>query len=671
LSNESRNYEATYITKRSKAPAEKDNEVDEVDAPAGNSGVERPVIIGDKVRRCVAKVLSLLKQRMSDYEMAWDISANHVFKTALHGIEHPGRADMSGELWLPAHNFHSAFWMARMHTPKRPKLPEGEQGESEEVEGVEQVALDLPIVSRPLLDILLDRHEQIRNTIGEHKIWAPIHTHTPAAVDLSISIVVASWDLHSTNRASVLDTVLMCLWSEKCTCCFRRRRPRRRRRGDDADDDDDDDSDHDDDADDDEDDDDGAMDDMDDDAKSMLRELDRADKAASAPTSTDLDGADGPSNDEDRMGLAYAPPDSTERDAKTATKILRSKQAARPKADIITALNESKDDADNSTQSHGSSIAEVAASTGQDSLEGPPQSTEHPVAYEEEIVVDNIMHRTYADMWEGIDGEDDDNDNRETDNIDDERHKDSTSAVLLGAWTEGVKAALIDFDFVQKLPDMPSAGKTGLVKYAHRGFSDEERVWSTRWVEWDIVNLPVLKGRFTTVKSGYLAYVPTGVDRCNVKDLSADYAAGHLQLMVPDTGVHMFRASGSDRNRMPRQILEVRERIEEALQHAEVDDDKVAECWCYVCSTSWGSGACLAKRCQVCRLPFHDDCFESLLRHVGVPKAQECLNQSLGDQYLELVLSSFLMFDKPPVWIDVSLTCPFCLQVVIADITDL
>jgi len=349
------------------------------------------------------------------------------------------------------------------------------------------------------------RHLQLETAIGENRIDVGTVDGVdlpPAEIDFKIRVEFACWNRSSMNTGTLMANTddlppLLCA-SHFCNCCFRHRRTNRRR------------------------DDGGEADEANDDGEDGDEENDGNDDEDEAEQRAILADArrsplehHGDVKEEQQEEEALereipsedVPPDSSSADARKAFKILTARRAAHPGEDAAAHIK----------------------------LEYDPVTAS---SFVEEAVVDAVLHRSYMDLWDEIEGEDDahikdeDIDMPGDDGLPGPLDRDLSAVVgalaVLAAWSKGLVLSFKDFEYVATLPSSPAAGKTALVKLAQKTFdsNDEEMLaWSVEWIEVDHVDMRLgeLKGRLTDTRGGRLTYFPKGKDSINVRNFTQQY----------------------------------------------------------------------------------------------------------------------------------------------------
>jgi hypothetical protein len=462
-----------------------------------------------------------------------------------------------------------------------------------------------------------------------------------------MSLVDIVWNLGSMNQASKgiegeeLEDIIAVCFSSQCTCCFRRGRTRRRRRRrPNREDDGDDEEDVDDDMGQ------GSSDDDPDagepeDEESEDEEVEEFIRDAVSDHRREQDEED----ELDRLGVRVsegAPEDSGEKDMLQAAKILKTRVLSRDTHKV------KKDPLQEVKKEHG--VDEEASD------------------FEEEAPVDAVLRTTYLDLWASV-SDDDEEVKEEPGQIEVDMEVMMSVETTLGAWVHGVTQAFRDFQFIAKLPANAKSGKTALVKRALPildGGGRECLSWSVRWLEFDHVceTTEVFKGRLTDVRDGMLVYQPPGEHRKNIRDFTNEFASGNMRLVIPNTNVHMVRASGTLRADMPQPLIRVAEILEERLAEVDTDhfgvddgDDDREEHGCPVCGLlhARDSGQPPA-RCQVCRMFYHICCFEKIAASMEEP-LEDVVQKHVG---IEEGLQVKEFMREPGHWIDVTSLCPLC-----------
>jgi len=209
------------------------------------------------------------------------------------------------------------------------------------------------------------------------------------------------------------------------------------------------------------------------------------------------------------------------------------------------------------------------------------------------------------------------------------------------------------------------------VRFIPAGVGEDEYAWSMMWLEIDEwkfdegePNASILKGRWTKVENKMLKYYPKGKDKVNVKDLSKDLANGHVLFTIPCTGIHMARASGIFRNEMHESAIHVFDVKEEAFQK---DSSGLGLDALENCDADPEDAACAAcngraRRCQMCRLYFHEGCFNEICEFDDPADAHANRVKTKTRQLLtgDDAKRVKVLLQNPPEWIDSSLLCPLC-----------
>ena len=122
----------------------------------------------------------------------------------------------------------------------------------------------------------------------------------------------------------------------------------------------------------------------------------------------------------------------------------------------------------------------------------------------------------------------------------------------------------------------------------------------------------------TQSSSGAVGYVPPGVGRGNVHDLTAAIESEKLCFVIDNAGVGMVRATCQFRNMTPPEALRVKAFADDRADLSDGRDLAVAGQSCDVCTCISRVGEELPSQCIICRRVLHSTC-DSLFAEKVVP----------------------------------------------------